>query len=182
MTENSKFTPDRTPEAVPVPVELTVGGALGEIAWLMAQSAAHRHFFLADLEWMVLPPVTLGQYRLFQIERRPVAVAFWAHLTAEIEQRLENGLMRLKPTEWAGGDRLWLIDLIAPFGHAEAFLADLRRTVFAGQTFNLFRIGEDGKRHRATIEGEPLAPKVDLAPAGAKVDPATPPALTPKVN
>ncbi|MEO5374993.1 MAG: toxin-activating lysine-acyltransferase, partial [Alphaproteobacteria bacterium] len=28
---------------------------LGDVAWLMVRSPAHRHLFLADLEWLVLP-------------------------------------------------------------------------------------------------------------------------------
>src|SRR5215472_8804565 len=40
--------------------------ALGHAVWLMMNMPQYRHVFLADLEWLVLPPVMLGQYRLFR--------------------------------------------------------------------------------------------------------------------
>lgn len=39
--------------------------ALGEIVWLMSQSPAHRQMFISDLEWLIMPPLLLGQFRLF---------------------------------------------------------------------------------------------------------------------
>lgn len=43
----------------------TIAAVLGEIAWLMSQSPAHRQLFIADLEWLIMPPLLLGQFRLF---------------------------------------------------------------------------------------------------------------------
>jgi len=45
----------------------TIGRMLGDIVWLMSQSPAHKHFSLADLEWMVMPPLALGQYRILEM-------------------------------------------------------------------------------------------------------------------
>lgn len=57
----------------------TVASVLGEITWLMSQSPAHRQMFISDLEWLIMPPLLLGQFRLFHA---PVpgagAVATWA--------------------------------------------------------------------------------------------------------
>jgi len=38
----------------------TIGRMLGEIVCLMSQSPAHKHFSLADLEWLVMPALALG--------------------------------------------------------------------------------------------------------------------------
>ena len=37
---------------------------LGQIITLMLQSSNHRHYSLSDLEWMVLPPLKVGQVAL----------------------------------------------------------------------------------------------------------------------
>lgn len=38
---------------------------LGEIVWLMSQSSLHKQFFVSDLEWFVMTPVLLQQFRTY---------------------------------------------------------------------------------------------------------------------
>lgn len=133
----------------------TIAEALGEIAWLLSQSPAHRHhLFVGDLEWLVMPPLTAGQYRLFYAEQRPVGVAFWAYVAAATEQRLRGGGARLRTSEWRGGERLWVIELIAPFGHQDRMLEDLRRTALADRTFRFIRTQPNGRREVVELSGE----------------------------
>jgi cytolysin-activating lysine-acyltransferase len=77
---------------------------------------------------MVLPPIMLGQFRVFFADGRAVAFAAWASLSAEAEARLQEPNPRLAPIDWKSGDRLWLVNLFAPFGHGEAALKELRET------------------------------------------------------
>lgn len=131
----------------------TVGAALGEVAWLLSQSPAHRHaLFLADIEWLVMPPLTLGQYRLFYGEGKPVGVALWAYVTETVEQRLSGG-GRLGSGDWRSGDRLWLVELIAPFGQQEAMLEDLRTTALADRHFRFVRTQPNGRREVVELGG-----------------------------
>jgi len=109
---------------------------LGEVAWLMAQSKNHKHFRLDDLNWFAMPPVTLEQYRIFlgrqsnpdnpqQQAEVPMGVAFWAMFSKEAERRFTEavksgtGPVQLKPKDWNSGNRLWLIELVAPFATEE---------------------------------------------------------------
>ena len=39
------------------------------------------------------------------------------------------------------------MSVIAPFGHTEAMLKDLRMTALAGKSFKMHRVGADGKKH-----------------------------------
>ena len=134
---------------------LTVAQALGEIAWLLSQSPNHRHaLFLADLEWLALPPVTNGQFKLFRQEGRPIGVALWAYLSEEAENRLEAGVGKLGTDDWRSGPTLWLVELIAPFGQQDAMVEDLRNTALAGQSFKLHRRNEEGERQTVTIDGK----------------------------
>jgi cytolysin-activating lysine-acyltransferase len=125
---------------------LPVDAVLGQVVWLMLQMPASRHFFLADLEWMVLPPILLNQYRLFRNGNRVVAFAAWGYLSEEAEARLQQPNPRLSPADWKSGDRLWLVQMFAPFGHTEAALKDLQATSLAGKGFNLHRISAEGTR------------------------------------
>ncbi|MBL6953056.1 MAG: toxin-activating lysine-acyltransferase [Alphaproteobacteria bacterium] len=65
---------------------------LGQAAWVMMRSAPHRHLFVADLEWLLLPPIACKQFRLWRRENMPVAFASWALLSDEAEARLIESL------------------------------------------------------------------------------------------
>lgn len=136
-------TGDRVQPADASGIDLT--SVLGEVTWLMVNAPDYRHFFLADLEWMILPPILLRQFKLFRAEKKPVAFAAWAHLSPDAEARIQSGADRLKPGEWKGGDRLWLVHVIAPLGGAEAVVKDLRETVLKEKSFKMHRRGPDGR-------------------------------------
>ncbi|MBT3333222.1 MAG: toxin-activating lysine-acyltransferase [Rhodospirillaceae bacterium] len=54
----------------------------------MMRSAPHRHLFVGDLEWLLMPPIACKQFRLWRRENMPVAFASWALLSDEVEARL----------------------------------------------------------------------------------------------
>jgi cytolysin-activating lysine-acyltransferase len=132
---------ERLPDSAPH----TVSHMFGEIVWLMTQSPQHKHFALADLEWMVMPALLLNQYRLFHNEGRPIGAALWAFLSEEAEAKLSMSPPRLRPDEWKSGDRCWLVDLITPGAtvenkHTAVMVADLRQTGLKGQAFSFHQI------------------------------------------
>lgn len=124
----------------------TVSQMLGEIVWLMSQSPVHKQLFIGDLEWFAMPAILLEQFRIFYGPNAPAAVAFWAMVSEETEQRLEAGAHKLRADEWTGGDRPWLIELVAPFGAQDEILADLFLSVFNGRPFKFHTVGDDGQR------------------------------------
>ena len=137
----------------------TVSHMLGEITWLLTQSPTHKHFALADLEWLAMPPLLLEQYRVFHGDTTPVGVALWAYLSEEAEAKLNAGVGRLRPDEWKSGDRLWLVDLIAPFATpdnkmVEQMLADLMNTALKAKKFKFHKTDPaTGKRDTVEIGG-----------------------------
>jgi cytolysin-activating lysine-acyltransferase len=143
----------------------TIASHLGEMVWLLSQSARHRHLSISDLEWMLMPPLLLGQYKLYHKNKNPIALALWAYLNQDDEQRLLT-VNKLRPEAWCAGDarrllspphsphppglttdidkkaQLWLIELIAPSASvenklSESVLSDLVNTVFKRQGFKL---------------------------------------------
>ena len=118
----------------------TVASSLGEIVWLMSQSPAHKTFFISDLEWMVMTPVLLQQFRIFYDQQKPIGVALWGFVNDEAEARLSAGNAKLQPQDWKSGDKLWVVEIIAPFGGHEAMLQDLKSQVFAGRRLKFVRL------------------------------------------
>jgi cytolysin-activating lysine-acyltransferase len=148
----------------------TVSHLLGEMTWLLTQSPLHRGMAIGDLEWLVMPALLKEQFYIFRDADRPVGVALWAETNEAGEAKLERGMIepenRLTLEEWSGGDRLWLVDLIAPFAngtnkHLEIMMADLISKPLRGRSFLFHRTDPaTGKRTAQRIEadaGEKLA-------------------------
>ncbi len=152
------FDPKKTAEVAQT-AKPTVSHMLGEITWLLTQSPTHKHFALADLEWLVMPPLLLEQYRVFRGDTTPVGVALWANLSPDAEAKLNAGAGRMRPDEWKSGDRLWLVDLIAPFATpdnkmVEAMMADLIQHPFKGKKFKFHKTdAATGKREVIELGG-----------------------------
>ena len=122
-----------------------VSEVLGEIVWLMSQSPLHKHVFISDLEWRVMTPILLQQFRLFYDRQKPLGVIFWASVSEEVEARLAAGTTRMRPQDWKSGDRLWVVEAIAPFGGAEEMVKDLKAKVFPGREIKALAVGAKGK-------------------------------------
>jgi cytolysin-activating lysine-acyltransferase len=117
--------------------------AMGHALWLMMQSPLHRHLFIADLEWMLVPPVALGQFRLWRQENRPIGFVTWALVGPEVEERLRRGDIRPKPNEWKSGEAAWLMDTILPFGGADAAVKETKQMVFPDRPVNVVKFTAD---------------------------------------
>jgi cytolysin-activating lysine-acyltransferase len=124
---------------------ITISHLLGEMTWLLTQSPLHRAFQIGDIEWLVMPALIHQQFYLFREGDRPVGLAMWAKCTPAAEAKLDRGMIepenRLTLEEWTNGEKVWLVDLIAPFATAEnkqreIMFADLISGPLAGQPFN----------------------------------------------
>ncbi len=135
----------------------TLGQVAAEMLWLMTRTPSHRHFFIADAEWLIFPPIARAQFRMYREENgSPAGCVLWASLSDEVQARVEAGATRLAPNDWQSGDNLWIIDVIAPNGKAGAMVEDMRNTVFKGKAFKFHATGQDGKRSVQTVK-----PKTD---------------------
>jgi cytolysin-activating lysine-acyltransferase len=117
---------------------------LGEITWLMSQSPLHKQLFISDLEWLVMTPMMLQQFRLFYDQTKPVGVVFWASVSEEVEARLAAGNARMRPQDWKSGDRLWVVEVIAPFGKGEEMVRDLKERVFTNREMKALTVTGKG--------------------------------------
>jgi cytolysin-activating lysine-acyltransferase len=123
----------------------TVSAVLGEIVWLLTQSPQHKQaFFIGDLEWMAMPPILLQQFRMFYAKDKPIGVILWAFVNDEVESRLLSGNARMRPQDWKCGDKLWIVEVVAPFGGTDEMLKDLKAKVFKDREVK-FRAVEGGK-------------------------------------
>jgi cytolysin-activating lysine-acyltransferase len=93
----------------------------------------HKQFLVGDLEWLVMPPIMLRQFRIFYHEGKPAAAVLYAFVSDEVERRIEAGAPSMRPNDWKSGERAWIVQVIAPFGQAEAFAKETCETVLKGR-------------------------------------------------
>lgn len=106
--------------------------AFGSIITVFARSAAHRTRPLAELEALVVPAITSGQFSLAEATHRqnglvtPIAAVLWANVSAEVDQRLsaEPERFHLERQEWRSGDIVWIVEAV---GDKEAVARTLQR-------------------------------------------------------
>ena len=128
--------------------QMTISSVLGEIAWMMSMSPTHRYFFLADMEWLVMTPVMLNQFRIYRDDNgKPAGLVLWASVNEEVEKRLEAGATRLAPQDWKSGDRLWVVDVVDLMGgKANQMMLDMKKVIFKDKTFKFHVTTPEGQR------------------------------------
>lgn len=131
---------------------------LGQVIWLLMRSPLHQRYRLADVERYTAPPLLNGQFKLYRNGPKPIAFASWAMMSAEAEERFLGSRGKIEIADWRSGDRLWIMDLVAPFGHAKQVVDDLRSNVFPGRRAKAIRAarrkGEEPKVIR--LRGKPV--------------------------
>lgn len=111
--------------------------AMGPVIMLYMQSSHRRYQFIGDLEWLLLPPLVSGQCKLYMKKEYPISFISWAFLDEAAEKRLFQNGGKLRPEDWKCGDRLWIIDIVAPFGGVENMLRDIQKNEFPGRVVRL---------------------------------------------
>lgn len=108
--------------------------ALGGATWLWMHSKSHRDFPLHTLSTLLLPAIKNRQFILASEAGRPVFYASWANLDIQAERRyLVNSPLLMPEADWNSGERLWILDWVAPFGHSRAIGKTLRQGLFANR-------------------------------------------------
>ena len=119
---------------------------IGQIATLMLASEVHKKYLIDDIGAMFLPAIHLSQFRIYRNkDGDPIGIVTWAFLSEEIEEKYQKGERSLKLEDWKSGDNGWIIDFIAPFGHAKQIIKDLRNNIFPDKQGKALRITKDGQ-------------------------------------
>lgn len=110
------------------PRQITTGGefpsrdqltGMGELAFLFMRAPNYAKASGAAIRAAIEPAVDTGHFALMRNEGVPRALITWAFLDAEAEARFLSGAV-LTAHDWISGDRLWLMDVIAPYGQGSA--------------------------------------------------------------
>jgi len=146
--------------------QLRFAQSFAQIVSVLMRDPSYRSLSIADLEWLVLPAVAAGQFRLAHAampaegptggemaQQRgvlvPAAVALWAQVSPPVDKALSETLdkgVRLSPGAWTSGDILWLIAIGGDRRAVPAFLKQLREHEFKDKPVKMRRRMPDGTR------------------------------------
>lgn len=122
-----------------------------QVISVLAKSAPYREVPLAHIEQFILPPLLTGQFAVMdaQIKARrvPVAVAFWAYVSPEVDRRLSitSEMAVLQPADWRSGDILWLIDIVGQTQASGQLMQELKKRIVAGREVKMRRRDANGQ-------------------------------------
>lgn len=129
--------------------------AFTQVVGVLMRSPRYRRFTLGDLEWLVIPPLLAGQFRIGEIKpdknegaAMPVAIVLWASVSAEVDKRLmqaEGAWLQLKPEEWKSGDILWLAHATGETRFVQHVVEELRKTTLKGRQVKVLGRDQEGK-------------------------------------
>ncbi|WP_052341321.1 toxin-activating lysine-acyltransferase [Salinarimonas rosea] len=124
-------------------------GAVGQVTLALAGLPRYRHQSLADLQSLVLEPLVRDRIAIAtpragegdESAEKPsvdlgalAGIAIWASVSPEVDAKIREQIkagvfpVRLKPEDWASGDAVWLLDVIAPNQRlATSVLANFRQ-------------------------------------------------------
>jgi len=143
--------------------------SFSQIVAVLMRDPKYRTMRLAELEWLVLPPVMMGQFALAHTSIKhqaaspsrnlekpqtrestivPVAVALWACVSDKLDKTLSDSLAsqpRLQPGDWTSGDHPWLMTVAGDPRALPKFIEQLAAKDFKGRRAKIRTRGPDGK-------------------------------------
>ena len=101
--------------------------ALGRMVWLMGHSRHHASYKVSDIYRLILPAIANYQYRVWDGENNPQGFMIWAWLTDEASKNYERGSVHITGQDFVGGNNLWIVELVMPFGNAKQMMFEARK-------------------------------------------------------
>lgn len=122
---------------------------LGEITSLLLLSKVHRKFQVRDIADIIIPTINLNQFRIYHNKnKQPIGLVTWGYFDEKTEQEYLSGKTVLSGKELKSGDILYMLDFIAPYGHAKKIVKDLRENIFPNSEAKSLHFIEQGIRRK----------------------------------
>lgn len=140
--------------------------SFAQIVGVMMRDKTFRSATLADLEWLVIPPLLARQYGLAHAavpapgvnvkaeaapttsKMMPVAVALWASVSDKLDKALSDTQTehpRLRAGDWTSGDNIWIMAAAGDQRAVPTFLSQLTAKDFKNKSVKMRVRGRDGK-------------------------------------
>lgn len=128
---------------------------MGSAVWLWMHSQSLREMPLHTLSSLLLPAIKHRQFILASEGGRPVFYLSWANLSLDAENRyLRQHRICMPESDWNSGDRMWILEWVAPFGHTRVMTRLLEQQLFASRCArSLYHRGDERGARVMTFRG-----------------------------
>ena len=119
---------------------------LEKVFYIMSQCATFKDMRLGRIQRLILPPMRLGQYRIYNDKEVPLGYAGWALLSDELSEGYKNNTYNIQAQDWDSGNNLWLINILCPRGGGSVALRrldKLRKEMGLSKKVNFKRLGSN---------------------------------------
>lgn len=101
----------------------------GELAFLAFYSDFYGKWPARAIAKVFEPPIYLKQFNMYRARTIPRGLVTWAKLdkAAEAKHLSGDGLDEFE--EWRSGDQLWVMDIMAPWGHGADIIQNIKDTI-----------------------------------------------------
>ncbi|MBZ7451592.1 toxin-activating lysine-acyltransferase [Klebsiella michiganensis] len=104
---------------------------LGNAFELLAYSELHKDYSVEYLYREIYLPASLKQmYVYYDEDELPVGFITWASINSIVEGNIENNYTGLSIKEWNCGERLFINDLVCPWGGSRFIVNDIKNRLF----------------------------------------------------
>ena len=118
---------------------------IGVIISLMGKSKFYSDYDLIDITQLIMPPIELGQYKIYyDAMERPAAFATWAYLSEGSLNNLFKDEEHLTKAEWSSGNILYISDFAASEGMGREYASKLVKDLGLDQHGFSVRRDQDG--------------------------------------
>lgn len=133
---------------------------MGDITWLWMNSQLHASWPVLVLERHVLPAIDRCQFLMMRHRNGvPLAYVSWARLDESREKKYLKDPLSLCLDDWSSGDRMWLMDWIAPFGGSARIASILRQRLFPTEAAWALRVKKGSTQGRLHLHFGSQMPK-----------------------
>lgn len=151
----------KLPNAMMDAVQNRMAQRFSQVIAVMMRDPVFKKLRIEDLQWLVLPPVLNGQFKLAHATKPgekveadeggvayPVSAVLWARVSDALDKQMSETVdkqYRLKAADWTSGNNIWLIATIGDQRVMGHFLKQLHEAEFKGKTVKMRYREKDGK-------------------------------------
>lgn len=116
--------------------------SLGYASLLLSRNPSHFSLPIRYINDMIFFAISNRKIRyFFNHDGDVVAYIAWAFIGEDVERKvIRDGRFDLHLSEWDEGTSLWIVDLLAPYGHVKNVISWFRNNVSLGQRVRYFRL------------------------------------------
>jgi len=89
---------------------------LEKVLLLMSLCPRFKDMRLSGIQRIIIPPLRLGQYRLYNDKEVPSCFISWGFLSDSVSEAYKQNKHKLQVEDWNSGNNFWIINVLCPNG------------------------------------------------------------------